>query len=146
MYKFLIIPLLICAPKLTWAIDYNFTVGLGTQYGGLGSQYVINHEDSKYYVALGLPGASVGMKTLISENQYHSMGTNYGKIFGLYNYDTEFVAMTYNYHFNGFKRRGWELGAGLGYMKETRYKYLFSNKKREEKTGSRIVFNLGYSF
>lgn len=149
MFKLLSTILLFSFSASICALDYDFTAGLGTQYGGLGGQFVVNDKESKYFLALGTTGeagVAVGMKSIISDDEHHSMGVNIGSFGRLLASDTDFAAITYNYHFDGFNGNGWEIGTGIAYYKQDEYKVLFVPNIEKEKSGVSIVFNLGYTF
>ncbi|MDP2560809.1 hypothetical protein [Psychrobium sp. 1_MG-2023] len=129
-----------------WSTEVDFGLGLGTQYGGVGGQLIIDQQQTKYFIALGIPGYSIGMKSVISDHQHHSWGLNAGVIDGIFSSDTQFAGVTYNYHFDGFENDGWELGLVAFYYREKEHKRLFSHIVDEEETGVGISFNLGYSF
>lgn len=60
--------------------EYETTVGLGHQYGGvLGAQFAYKTESTKYYAALGLVGVSEGFQTRFSENSHHAYGLSVGQ-------------------------------------------------------------------
>ena len=57
------------------AIEYETTIGLGHQYGGvLGAQFAYKTESTKYYGSLGLIGFAAGFQTTFSENSKHAYG------------------------------------------------------------------------
>jgi hypothetical protein len=146
MYKFLMMIFLVSFSTMSKDLDYDFSVGLGSQYGGLGTQFAINNDKSKYFVGLGFPGISVGMKTQFSENTHYSWGLNAGKMYGILSSDTAFGGITYNYHFNGFNSKGWEVGTGLTYYKQDEYTAIFAEKPESKNEGFGIAINLGYVF
>jgi len=128
------------------AADFEFAAGLGTQYGVVGGQVVLNKDDSKYFVALGAAGVGLGFKTIVSENEHHSMGADIGTFDGLFSADYNYASVNYNYHFDGFHKKGWEIGTGIAYVQRDGYNVLFSGEYREEKKSAALVFNLGYTF
>lgn len=104
MFKNLIFLVCSCMSMSSWAYNFEFSVGAGLQYSGiLGSQFAIKDDKQKYFVALGLPGASVGMQSVVSEDEKHSVGFSVGVMKGLFSSDTRYGILTYNYHLNGFK-------------------------------------------
>ncbi|MEP4889698.1 MAG: hypothetical protein ABJV04_06700 [Aliiglaciecola sp.] len=146
MYKFLMMILLVSFSTMSEAVDYDFSVGAGSQYGGFGTQFAIKSDKTKYFVGLGFPGFSVGMKRQFSENTHHSWGLNAGKMYGILSSDTVFGGITYNYHFNGFNNKGWELGTGITYYEEDEYTQIFGGEQESKDKGVGILINLGYVF
>jgi len=146
MYKFLTIALLAGLPSTSRAVDFDFSLGWGTQYGLIGTQLAVNHNDSKYYVSLGLPSASVGIKTQFEEDKNKSWGGNVGKIFGIFSSDINFASLNYNYHFNGFHNSGWEIGLGISYVQQDSYTPWGSSEQTEDRKGPGLSISLGYSF
>jgi hypothetical protein len=67
-------------------------------------------------------------------------------MYGILSSDTDFAAITYNYHFNDFNNKGWEVGTGIIYYKQDEYTPLFAQEPEKEKSGASITFNLGYTF
>jgi len=127
--------------------DFEFSTGGGTQYGGfIGIQGGLKFEKSRYFAALGLYGLSLGAQYPVSSDGHVSIGLNGGRMFGIFGGDRDYVAMTYNYHFNGFHHSGWEIGTGIGYFKTEEHAILFSREVHEEEKEARLIFNLGYKF
>ena len=98
------------------ATDLKFSVGAGLQYGIVGGQAALAHQESKYLVSRGLLSYSLGMQTIVSDNERHAVGFAVGKIGAIVTV-IRFGIVTYNYHPNGFKNSGLTVGAGLGMMK-----------------------------
>jgi len=128
------------------AADFEFAAGVGSQYGGLGGQVVLNNNDSKYFVDLGVFGGGLGFKTIVSGNEIHSLGAHIGKYKFIFGEEISTVSVIYNYHFDGFRQQGWEIGTGIAFVKRDRYKALFSNEYSEEQKSAALVFNVGYTF
>jgi hypothetical protein len=57
----------------------------------------VKHADSKYYISVGLPGYSLGMQTIVSDNGYHSAGFSLDEIKGVYGDDGRHGFITYNF-------------------------------------------------
>ena len=52
---------------------YEFSAGVGHQYGGiLGAQFSYKSDVTKYYGSLGLYGAAVGFETTFAANPKHT--------------------------------------------------------------------------
>jgi hypothetical protein len=132
----------------SWAYNFEFSVGAGLQYSGiLGSQFAIKDDKQKYFVALGLPGASVGMQSVVSEDEKHSVGFSVGVMKGLFSSDTRYGILTYNYHLNGFNNDGVVFGLGAGYSSADEYKVFFGGGEvAEEDKGLIFSLDIGYKF
>ena len=148
MFKNLAIILLTCTPLSTWGGDFEFSVGAGYQYSGfIGTQFTFKEYDQKYFISLGLLGASVGMQSTFSSNENHSVGFSVGKLAGVLSADTEYGFLTYNYHFSGFQNNGWVLGTGIGYYNKNEYEVFFGKgKTRERENGVALTLDIGYKF
>ncbi|KZN28530.1 hypothetical protein [Pseudoalteromonas luteoviolacea] len=129
------------------ATNFEFSSGIGTQYGGLiGVQAAIKQEKSKYFAGLGLFGVSAGMQYVLSEDMHHALGFNTGRMFQVLGEHTDYVALNYNYHVNGFHNSGWELGTGIGYFETDESSILFSSEVVEEEKEAKLILNIGYKF
>lgn len=151
---------LLAVSSISHAADIEYSLGLGSQYGGiLGGQVALKLEDSKHFVGLGLLGASVGGKYKVSENGHHSIGFNLGTFFNIMSPGTDFLFGTYNYHFRGFDKQGWELGTGAGFFRTDEYRpynryrsyrygesEYFRSGSYETETDFTFTINLGYTF
>lgn len=147
MFKKSLVLLLSSLPLSVFGAEFEFSLGAGFQYSGIiGTQFSVKHQDSKYFISAGLPGASVGMQTIISDDEHHSAGFSLGKIQGLFNGDSRYGFITYNYHVDGFKNKGWVLGAGIGAYDEESYKPLFSNEPENPSTKAMFTLDVGYKF
>ncbi len=123
--------------------EYETSVGLGHQYGGvLGAQFSYKTDSSKYYGSVGLIGLSAGFQTTFSENSNHS----YGFVLGREEVQSEdgFLFATYDYHFNGFSKKGLVIGTGLGVTREDAGGFYSDTGKTE--TSASITLNIGYKF
>ncbi len=100
-------------PLSAVAAEFEFSLGAGFQYSGLGTQLAVKHQDSKYFVSVGVPGYSLGMQTIVSDNEYHSVGFSLGEVDGILNDGARYGLITYNYHMDGFQYNGWVVGTGV---------------------------------
>ncbi len=147
MFKSIFIALCIFLSSDVYSSEFEFSVGGGFQYSGIiGTQFALKNEESKYYISLGLPGYSIGMQTLISDNHHHSLGLSVGEIQGLLDGDSRYAFITYNYHFTGFSHNGWVFGAGLGGYDEQAYVPLFGNESINPSTKAMFTVDIGYKF
>lgn len=147
MFKKSLLILCTYAPLAVFAAEFEFSLGAGFQYSGiLGTQFSVKHQDSKYYVSVGLPGYSLGMQTLVSDNDYHSAGFSLGEIKGIFDGDSRYGFITYNYHADGFKNSGWVLGAGVGFYDEESHTPLFGNEPTNPSKKAMFTLDLGYKF
>lgn len=152
MLKKTLVILLSYFPLSTVAAEFEFSVGSGFQYSGIiGTQFAVKHQDSKYYLSLGLPGYSFGMQTVVLDNEHHSVGFSVGEIQGILEGDSQYGFITYNYHVSGFKNSGWVLGTGFGVYDEHSYKRISFTKPGEGKRinpSSKAMFtiDIGYKF
>ncbi|OCQ22597.1 hypothetical protein A7985_01120 [Pseudoalteromonas luteoviolacea] len=129
------------------ADDFEFSSGIGLQYGGIvGVQAALKQENSKYFASLGLYGVSVGGQYVVSENTKHALGFNAGRMLLIFGDYTDYVALTYNYHVSGFHNSGWELGTGVGYFVNEESSTIFSSKVIEEEKEANLFINIGYKF
>ncbi|AOT07580.1 hypothetical protein [Pseudoalteromonas luteoviolacea] len=130
-----------------FSAEFEFATGIGSQYAGvLGVQAAVKVDNSRYFAALGLIGVTAGAQFQIPDKPHHSMGVNFGRFYGVFNDDTDFLGLTYNYHFNGFHNSGWEIGTGISYFRTDEYHALFGHKKHEEEREVGLLFNIGYKF
>lgn len=138
---------LLTVSSMSHAVEIEYSLGMGPQYGGIsGSQVALKLEDSKYFVAAGFLGASLGGKYKISENGHHSLGFNLGSLANSLSDIKEYLLGTYNYHFSGFDEQGWELGAGVGFYREDEYQILSGSETYKSETNLTFAVNLGYTF
>ena len=124
------------------AAEYETTVGLGHEYGGvLGAQFSYKTESSKYYASVGIIGISTGFQTTFSENSNHA----YGLVIGREEVQSEdgFLFATYDYHFNGFSKKGLVIGMGLGITRQDGGWY--SDTGNTESSAA-LTLNIGYKF
>lgn len=147
MFKKLIFISLSYFPLSAFGAEFEFSLGAGFQYSGvIGTQFAVKHQDSKYFVSLGLPGYSLGMQTIVSDNEYHSVGFSIGEIQGIFDGDSQYGFITYNYHLDGFKNDGWVLGTGLGLYDEESYIPLFGNERIYPSKKAMLTLDIGYKF
>jgi len=147
MLNKLIVISLFSLPFSASGAEFEFSLGAGFQYSGvIGTQFAVKHDDSKYYVSFGLPGYSLGMQTITSDNEKHSVGLSFGEIQGVFDGDSQYGFITYNYHLNGFKNNGWVFGAGLGFYDEESYTPLFSNERINPSRKTMFTLDVGYKF
>jgi hypothetical protein len=134
---------LLFVSSLTVAGEYETAIGIGHQYGGvLGAQFSYKTESSKYYGSLGVIGVSAGFQTIFSENSKHT----YGFVIGREELQSEdgFLFVTYNYHIDGFTKKGFVIGTGLGVTREDTGG-LFADIGKTE-TSTSVTLNIGYKF
>ncbi len=119
----------------------HFSFGLGTDQGGLGFQYSISSNDSKYYIALGLQsyseasgtnlGYGLGWEKLIGKSRNNSLGLFLGAVSSsaVNTERTTYhgVAATYNYYFNEIANNSWIVGGSLGYGESSNNASYFSD-------------------
>lgn len=148
MFKKSLFVLLSYFPISTFATEFEFSVGAGFQYSGvIGTQLAIKHQESKYFVTVGLPGYSVGMQTMISADEHHSAGLSVGKLQRILGGKANYGFITYNYHVNGFNNDGWLFGAGVGMYDEKAYKEFFSHGDIiNPSKKAMITLDVGYKF
>lgn len=123
--------------------EYETSVGLGHQYGGvLGAQFSYKTDSSKYYGSIGLVGLSAGFQTTFSENSNHA----YGLVMGREEIQGEdgFLFATYDYHFDGFSKNGFVIGTGFGFTREDAGGFYADTGKKE--TSTSVTLNIGYKF
>ncbi|WP_077285092.1 hypothetical protein [Cognaticolwellia aestuarii] len=125
------------------ANEYETTVGLGHQYGGvLGAQFAYKTASTKYYAALGLVGVSAGFQTTFSENSHHAYGLSVGQ--EEIQSEDGFIFATYDYHFNGFLQDGLVIGTGIGITRED--KGGFYSDSGQSETSAAVTLSIGYKF
>lgn len=125
------------------ASEYETSVGLGHQYGGvLGAQFAYKTESTKYYGSLGLIGFAAGFQTTFRENSKHA----YGLVIGKEEFQSEdgFLFVTYDYHFDGFSGDGFVIGTGVGITREDEGGWWADKGKTE--TSTSVTLNIGYKF
>jgi hypothetical protein len=129
--------------SLTSAGEYETAFGIGHQYGGiLGAQFSYKTESTKYYASLGVIGAAAGFQTTFTDNSKHA----YGFVIGREELQSEdgFLFATYDYHFEGFAKKGFVIGTGFGVTKEDSGGFFGDTGKTE--TSTSITLNIGYKF
>jgi hypothetical protein len=146
MLKKLIFISLSYLPLSAFGAEFEFSLGVGFQYGVVGTQVAVKHQDSKYFVSLGVPGYSLGMQTIVSDNEYHSVGFSLGEVDGILNDGARYGLITYNYHMDGFKNNGWVVGTGVGFFDEKSYIPLFSNERKSPSKKALFTIDIGYKF
>jgi len=123
------------------ADDSNFSLGLGTDHGGLGAKYSFNNNESKYYASLGVHvhgddgtglGYGVGWDRKIG-NDNHSLGIFGGSVSAQIAHGEVAIyhglSGTYNYYFSGFNNSSFVLGASIYGGVTSSNKYLFEENK-----------------
>jgi hypothetical protein len=147
MFKKSLVILLSYLPISVLAAEFEFSLGSGFQYSGfLGTQFSVKHQDSKYFLSVGLPGYSLGMQTILSDDEHHSAGFSLGEIQGIFDGDSRYGFITYNYHLDGFKSNGWVFGAGVGIYDDESYTPLFGNERVNPSKKAMITLDVGYKF
>jgi hypothetical protein len=147
MFKKSLVILLSYLPISVFGAEFEFSLGAGFQYSGIiGTQFSVKHQDSKYFMSVGLPGYSLGMQTILSENEYHSAGFSFGEIQSIFDGNSRYCFITYNYHVDGFKSSGWVLGAGVGIYDEESYTPLFGNERINPSKKAMLTLDIGYKF
>jgi len=147
MLKKSLLILLSYLPFSAFGAEFEFSLGAGFQYSGvIGTQFSVKHQDSKYFMSVGLPGYSLGMQTIVSDNEYHSAGFSLGEIQGILDADGRYGFITYNYHFDGFKNSGWVLGTGVGVYDEESYTPLFGHERINPSKKVLLTLDVGYKF
>lgn len=145
MIKRIIIIIMFCLPTITFGSEFEFSLGTGFQYSGvLGTQFAVKHEESKYFLSVGLPGYSLGMQTIVSDNEYHFVGFSLGEI--RWWTDSQYGFATYNYHMDGFKNNGWVFGVGIGMYDEKEHTPLFGNESVDPSSKAMFTLDIGYKF
>ena len=146
MLKKLIFISLSYLPLSAFGAEFEFSLGVGFQYSVVGTQFAIKHQDSKYFVSLGVPGYSLGMQTIVSDNEYHSVGFSLGEIRGIFDNGSRYGHINYNYHMNGFKNDGWVFGTGVGFYQQNSYTPLFGNERLSPSRKAMFIVDIGYKF
>lgn len=146
MLKKLIFISLSYFPLSASGTEFEISVGAGFQYGGIGTLLAVKHQESKYFMSLGVVGYSLGMQTIVSDNEYHSAGFSLGEIQGIFDNGSRYANLNYNYHMKGFKNDGWVLGVGVGFYEKKSYIPLFSNERLSPSKKPIFTFDIGYKF
>jgi len=134
------------------ADDSNFSLGLGTDHGGLGAKYSFNRNDTKYYASLGVRvhssdgtglGYGVGYDRKIG-NDNHSLGVFGGSVSAEIAHGEVAIyhglSGTYNYYFSGFNNSSFVLGGSI-------YSGITSkNKNRFEENTSGVTLKIAYQW
>jgi len=129
--------------SFTFAGEYETSIGLGHQYGGVvGGQLAYKTSSTKYYASLGLIGGAVGFQTTFNEDSKHA----YGIVIGSAAFQSEdgFVFATYNYHVNGFNKNGLVIGTGFGVTRQDEGGSFGDIGNIE--TSPSVTLNIGYKF
>lgn len=141
MKKTLIILALL--PFISIAGEYETTIGIGHQYGGIiGAQLGYKTTSTKYYAAIGAVGFALGAQTTFSDEKKHAYGFVVGK--ESIHAEDGFLFLTYDYHVNGFENNGFVVGTGFGFTRADEYHW-FADRGEIETTPF-ITLNLGYKF
>ncbi|WP_286270190.1 hypothetical protein [Thalassotalea hakodatensis] len=131
-------------PSLSFAGEYETTIGLGHQYGGIiGAQLGYKTTSTKYYAAIGVAGFALGTQTTFGdEKNKHA----YGFVVGKESIQAEygFLFVTYDYHVNGLENNGFVMGTGVGFTRSDEYHW-FADRGEIETTPF-ITLNIGYKF
>ncbi|MDO6447037.1 hypothetical protein Q4493_14800 [Colwellia sp. 1_MG-2023] len=130
-------------PFISTAGEYETTIGIGHQYGGIiGAQLGYKTTSTKYYAAIGAVGFALGAQTTFSDEKKHT----YGFVVGKESIQAEdgFMFLTYDYHHNGFENNGFVMGAGFGFTRADEYHW-FADRGEIETTPF-ITLNFGYKF
>lgn len=147
MHKKIMTFLLSYSSFFAFGSESEFSLGAGFQYSGVvGTQLSVIHQESKYFVSVGLPGYSLGMQTMISDNEYHSVGFSVGEIQGVLDNDGRYGFITYNYHMSGFKSNGWVLGTGVGFYDEDSYTLILGVESTNPSKKAMFTLDIGYKF
>jgi len=125
--------------------ESEFSIGAGFQYSGLlGAQFALKDDDIKYYLSVGLPGFSVGLQKVVSDDDHHSVGFSLGELSAIYgDNDNQYGFLTYNYHLHGFKNGGLVFGTGVGVYQERIYS---SHGPHIEEFKPMFTLDIGYKF
>ncbi|GAC28473.1 hypothetical protein [Brumicola pallidula] len=101
------------------------------------------------------------MQTIVSDNEYYSVGFSLGKLDGLLNDGLlnggllndgllndggRNGLITYNYHMSGFKNDGWVVGTGIGFYDEKSYTQLFTHERISPSKKALFTIDIGYKF
>jgi len=127
------------------AFESELSIGAGFQYSGLlGAQFALKDDDIKYYLSVGLPGFSVGLQKVVSDNDHHSVGFSLGELSAIYgDNDNQYGFLTYNYHLHGFKSSGLVFGTGIGVYQERTYS---SHGHDIDEFKAMLTLDIGYKF
>ena len=126
------------------ATEFQSSVGMGHQYGGIiGAQLAYKNDQSKYFASLGVVGAALGFQSSFEPDSHYS----YGVVLGREALQSEdgFVFITGNYHFNGFNQSGWTVGLGFGVTREDDSGF-FGNSPGTTSSNTSLTLNIGYEF
>ncbi len=152
--KYIISVLAMFASSFCFAADdSNFSLGLGTDHGGIGAKYSINNDDSKYYGSIGVRvhssetgtgiGYGVGWDHKIGGNN-HSLGIFAGVVSAQINYGKVVIyhglSGTYNYYFSGFNNSSFVIGGSISSGVTSEDENLF------EKNSSGVSLKLAYQW
>lgn len=147
MFNKSIIILLSSLSLSAYSAEFEFSLGAGFQYSGIiGTQFALKHQDSKYFVSIGLPGYSLGMQKVVSDNDHHSVGFTLGEFQGILDGDSRYGLITYNYHLNGFQSKGWVFGTGIGLYDQEAYVPLFGYERINPSKKAMYTLDVGYKF
>ena len=151
--KYIISVLAMSASSFCFASDdSNFSLGLGTDHGGIGAKYSINNNDSKYYASLGIRvhsdsgtglGYGVGWDRKIW-GANHSLGIFAGAVSAQISHGE--VALyhglsgTYNYYFSGFNNSTFVMGGSIYSGVTSKNEYIF------EESSSGVALKLAYQW
>ena len=108
------------------ANDSNFSIGLGSDHGGIGAKYSKNQGKNKYFGSLGLLsyversgaaiGYGIGWERMVSHDK-HGIGVFLGSVdskhLGEEVATYHGVSAFYNYYFSGFNEKSLVLGASV---------------------------------
>lgn len=141
MKKLLLI--LVLHPFSGFAGEYETTIGMGHQYGGLiGAQLSYKTLSTKYYAAIGGVGIALGAQTVFNSQNKHT----YGFVIGKEELHAEegFFFVTYDYHLNGIENNGLVIGTGIGITRADEHDW-FADRGKVETTPF-VTLNFGYKF
>ncbi len=151
--KYIIPALTMSVSSFCFASDNsNFSLGLGTDQGGLGAKYSFNHNESKYYASLGVRvhgddgtglGYGLGWERKIA-NDKHTLGIFGGSVSAEIAYGEVAIyhglSGTYNYYFSEFNNSSFVLGASV-YSGVTS-----TSENRFEKNTSGVTLKIAYQW
>ncbi|MCG6202810.1 hypothetical protein [Psychromonas antarctica] len=86
------------------------------------------------------------MQTIITDDEYYSIGFSLGEIVGILDGDRRYGLITYNYHVDVFKSSGWVLGAGVGVYDQESYTVFSSNERVNPSKKAMFTLDIGYKF
>lgn len=152
--KYIILVLVMSLSSFCFAADdSNFSLGLGTDHGGLGAKYSFNSHDSKYYASLGVRvhssetgtgfGYGVGWDRKIG-NDNHSLGLFAGSVSAQIDYGEVAIyhglSATYNYYFSGFNNSSFVVGGSIYSGVTSKSEHMF------EESSSGITLKIAYQW